>query len=78
MFFVDLMPSMTRPISEILKIRRKAAGLRQSEVAKEIGVTPGAYGALEEGRNLPDIFKLIKLKELYKAKSIDELLGLVA
>jgi len=67
---------MQKPIAQILRERRKSSGFTQEQMAKKINLTKGGYAALEQGRALPDIFKLIELTRIYNFSSIDNFLEL--
>ena len=58
-----------------LKEQRIEKGVYQKEVAKEIGVSVGAYANYENGNREPEYAILVKLCKYYKV-SADYLLGL--
>ena len=52
-----------------LKAYRLKAGLRQIDVAKELGfATEERISYWEQGKKVPDIFNLFKLAKLYQTK----------
>jgi DNA-binding XRE family transcriptional regulator len=57
------------------KLRELRGTRRQKEVAAGIGIKLTTYKALEYGRNEPSMSVLLKLKEFYNLKSVDELLS---
>lgn len=57
-----------------LRAARKAAGLRQTDVAKIVGICQSGYSDWERGKNKIDDKSLQKLAELYGC-SVDYLLG---
>lgn len=61
-------------ISHTLKALRLAEGRKQSEVAKQLGVTASAVSAYENGLRQPSYEVLIKFASLYKVTT-DFLLG---
>ena len=60
--------------SKRLAAARKAAGLKQREVASAIGVAQGTYAAYETGTREPDVEKL-KVIAAVLGVSADKLLG---
>lgn len=48
-----------------LKTAREIRGLKQSEAAKMIGVSPDTLGNYERGKSYPDIPVLRKIEEVY-------------
>lgn len=60
--------------SENLLALRKEKGLKQTEVAKAIGVGLRAYQHYEYGEREPQLSTLIKLADFYDI-SLDELVG---
>lgn len=54
---------------------REQAGLRQIDVAKEIGLSRQAYCSYENDKREPDLATLTKLANFFKV-SVDYLLGL--
>lgn len=52
---------------------RKAAGLTQDDVSRELGVTVAAVSLWETGKNKPRADSLMKLASIYKC-SVDEIL----
>ena len=61
-------------MNRIAEIRR-ARGLMQSELAKQLGVTPQAISCYEQEKKEPRLKTLIKLSQALDC-SLDELLGL--
>ena len=59
-------------IGKSLKIARIESGLKQREVAQEIGVLTETISSWETGRYSPTIDNAIKLARVY-GKSLDEL-----
>ncbi len=57
-----------------LTMLRRDAGLSHEEVANALGKKCPAYSAHEEGRSVPSILEMYKLRQLYGYNSIDELL----
>lgn len=57
-----------------LRAARKAAGLRQTDVAEIVGICQSGYSDWERGKNKIDDKSLQKLAELYGC-SVDYLLG---
>jgi predicted transcriptional regulator len=57
-----------------LKKYRQACNLSTSDVAKLIPMKPGTYRKYEEGRAEPNIATLLRLKEIFGLRSVDELL----
>ena len=58
--------------SENLLLLRKENGLKQTEVAKSLGIGVRAYQHYEYGQREPQLSTLIKLAQLYNI-SLDEL-----
>lgn len=58
-----------------LKTARGIRGLKQSEAAKMIGVSPDTLGNYERGKSYPDIPVLRKIEEVYGV-SYDQLIFL--
>lgn len=58
-----------------LKELRFEKGLRQVELAKEIGVSKGVISLWENGLREPNMYSLILLAKFFKV-SIDELVGI--
>lgn len=61
--------------SERLQEARIDAGLKQSDIAKEIGLTTSAYGYYEQGKREPNLETLMKLCSILNVSS-DYLLGI--
>ncbi|GGE16359.1 transcriptional regulator [Marinithermofilum abyssi] len=57
-----------------LRELRQQHGLRQSDVAKKLGITESAYGYYEQGRREPPYKSLQQLADLFDV-SVDYLLG---
>lgn len=60
-------------IAEILRIRRKAQGWTQADLAEAVGVSVKTVSNWENDRTVPDIQSLIRLSHLY-GLSLDNLL----
>ncbi len=60
-------------IGEILRVRRKALGWTQAQLAEKVGIAVKTVSNWENGRTLPDIVSLIRLSHLY-GLSLDKLL----
>lgn len=56
-----------------LKMRRKAAGMTQQDLAARLFVHQTAVAGWENGRAQPSIDKLLKLSEIFNC-TVDELL----
>lgn len=65
---------MSMKINDKLKELRKEAEVSQSKVAKELGITAGAYANYEQGTREPSLDMVVKLCDFYKV-SADYLLG---
>ncbi|MCP0887373.1 helix-turn-helix transcriptional regulator [Ligilactobacillus sp. WILCCON 0076] len=61
-------------LSKLLKKRRQASGLTQTEVAKKLHVSRQAISNWETGRHLPDLILIDQLANIYGI-SIDELIN---
>ena len=57
-----------------LKALRKEFGLKQHEVASDLGLSDAGYRLYEQGKGYPDVPRLYKLAEYFNV-SIDYLLG---
>ena len=57
-----------------LKALRKEFGLKQTEMASDMGLSERGYRVYEQGRGYPDVPRLYQLAE-YFGVSIDYLLG---
>ena len=57
-----------------LKAIRKEFGLKQHEIAADLGLSPSGYQCYEQGKSYPDVPRLYELAEYFKV-SIDYLLG---
>lgn len=66
------MAEKTILLSGNLKRLRKAMGYSQAQIADKVGLKRAAYGAYEEGRNLPPLSTLLVLCNLYSV-SIDDM-----
>ena len=53
---------------------RKARGMRQSDVADQLGVTRACYNFWETGRREPNLKNLCRLADLFRV-TVDDLLG---
>ena len=60
--------------SERLVVLRKARGLSQSQVAKEVNVAPRAYQNYEYDEAEPRLSTLIRLADFYQV-ALDDLVG---
>lgn len=60
-------------LSQKLKEARTKAGLKQEELAHQLGVSRQTISNWENGRSLPDIGSMVKLSSLY-GQSLDEML----
>ena len=60
-----------------LKTIRLNLGLKQSDIAKQLGVTKSAYGRWERGECFPRVNKLIKLAHIFGI-SIDNLMKILS
>lgn len=58
---------------KLLKKLRKEKGLTQSELGKELGISPSTVGMYEQGRRVPDVPILKKMSAFFNV-SIDYLL----
>lgn len=61
-------------VAEGLRRFRKERNLRQSDIAKAIGIYQQAYQRCEAGKTLPMITMLIKIADAYDV-SLDYLVG---
>lgn len=59
--------------TRIGKLRREK-GLRQSDLAKEMGISTSAIGMYEQGRREPDMKTLLQFARLFNV-SVDYLIG---
>ena len=57
-----------------LKALRKEYGLKQHEIATDLGLSDGGYQCYEQGKGYPDVPRLYALAEYFNV-SIDYLLG---
>jgi len=57
----------------IIKKKRLAAGFRQVDICKKIGASQSGYSAIESGKRIPTLKKLIKLAQIYNC-TVDDLL----
>jgi len=58
---------------KLLKKLREEKGLTQSELGKELGISPSTIGMYEQGRRVPDVQILKKMSAFFNV-SIDYLL----
>jgi transcriptional regulator with XRE-family HTH domain len=58
---------------KLLKKLREEKGLTQSELGKELGISPSTVGMYEQGRRVPDVPTLKKMSAFFNV-SIDYLL----
>ena len=63
-----------KEFKDILIEKRKEFGLKQLDVAIEIGVSQSVVSQWELGKNYPTFFSLIGLADLFKC-SLDEMVG---
>lgn len=63
-----------RVFPERLKELRREFGLKQDEIAADLGLSPSGYRLYEQGRGYPDVPRLYELAEYFNV-SIDYLLG---
>ena len=54
---------------------RKKQGISQSQLAKELNVSPSTIGMYEQGRRVPDLDTLIAMARLFNV-SLDYLVGI--
>lgn len=59
---------------KLLKKLREEKGLTQSELGKELGISPSTVGMYEQGRRVPDVPILKKMSAFFEV-SLDYLLG---
>ncbi len=60
--------------SENLRLLRKARGLKQQELADQLGISPRAYRYYECGEREPQLSVLVRIAD-YFGISLDELAG---
>ncbi|WCE32643.1 helix-turn-helix transcriptional regulator [Vibrio sp. SCSIO 43137] len=58
-------------LQDVLKETREIRGLKQSEIAEYVGVTPQTYMKWENGKNEPKASHLKKLAEILKVSEIE-------
>lgn len=58
-------------LEDVLKEMREKAGLKQSEVAEYVGVTPQTYMKWENGKNEPKASNIKKLAEILKVSETE-------
>lgn len=73
-FIEEVITMYLNKIGEIILQKRKEAGLTQSELAMQIGVSKPAVSKWESGHSMPDISMLPILADFFDI-SIDELIG---
>lgn len=80
MSYVEYTNGMTTPkehLGSVLRSTRKARGLRQEDVAAELGVNVKQVGRWEKGENAPSSLTLIRLLKFFRQKldapDLDEL-----
>ena len=61
---------------KLLKKLREEKGLTQSELGKELGISPSTVGMYEQGRRVPDVPILKKMSAFFNV-SIDYLLEII-
>lgn len=54
-----------------LQAARINAGLKQTDVARELGVTPETISRWEQGKSFPNVPQISKLERLYKVTYAD-------
>lgn len=54
-----------------LQAARINAGLKQTDVAKELGVTPETISRWEQGKSFPNVPQINELERLYKVTYAD-------
>lgn len=60
-------------IGEELRLRRRKNGLTQESIAEKMSITRQTLSNWEVGKNLPDIYSIVRLAQIYHI-SLDELL----
>lgn len=58
-------------LKDVLKEMRERAGLKQSEVAEQVGVTPQTYMKWENGKNEPKASNLRRLAQILNVTEIE-------
>lgn len=69
MSYVGYTSGMTTPkehLGSVLRQARKARGLRQEDVAAELGVNPKQVGRWEKGENAPSSLTLMRLLRFFR------------
>ena len=57
-----------------MRLRREELQLSRASLAEMLGVSPSAISNYENGKNVPDIFKMWELADIFDI-TIDELVG---
>lgn len=52
-------------LNEILAVYRKKAKFKQSEMGEKLGLTGGAYAAIEQGRTPPTIDRIFEFIDIF-------------
>lgn len=60
-------------IAQRIAVLRKQAGFTQTQLAKELNITPSALGNYEQGRRLPSVEMLVAMSTLFDV-SLDYLI----
>lgn len=84
MSYVGYTTGMTTPkehLGSVLRKTRKTRGLRQEDIAVELGVNVKQVGRWEKGENAPSSLTLIRLLKFFRQKSdapdLDELAAVI-
>ena len=67
------MEETRRMIAQRITVLRKRAALTQTQLAKELNITPSALGNYEQGRRLPNVEILVAMSVLFDV-SLDYLI----
>ena len=57
-----------------MRLRREELQLSRASLAEMLGVSPSAISNYENGKNVPDIFKMWELADIFDI-TLDELVG---
>jgi transcriptional regulator with XRE-family HTH domain len=60
------MPSAQEELGARIRVARKTAGMSQSELAEEVGLSVESVSRAERGRIVPTIFSLIRFAEVLR------------
>lgn len=71
----DLSEKEWKTIGNRIKMRRKSCGLRQSELAESIDISNTHMSSIENGRQHPSVYVLIRLSEQLRTTPDYFLLG---